>query len=261
MRRLSEVAPGVLVATSSFELTTTTVVVGAGGCLLIDPAVTVAELARLAADLRELGLPPTAAWSTHPHWDHVLWSPELGSAPRYATPAAVAVTKAQQAELAREAQRSAPGHDFSLLGRLTPLPEMATGAAIPWDGPEARLIVHDGHAPGHGAVFLPGTGVLVAGDMCSDVEIPLLDLAAPDPLGGYRAGLERLAAVPGVRHVVPGHGHAGEADEFRSRLSADAAYLDGLALGKPFTDPRLTGPGWLRATHEEQQRYFGRPGS
>jgi hypothetical protein len=48
---------------------------------------------------------------------------------------------------------------------------------------------------------------------------------------------------------------------FRSRLSADAAYLDGLTLGKPFTDPRLTGPGWLRDTHEEQLRYFGRPGS
>jgi glyoxylase-like metal-dependent hydrolase (beta-lactamase superfamily II) len=61
VRRLREVAPGVLVATSSFELTTTTVVVGSGGCLLIDPAVTVAELARLAADLRELGQPPAAA--------------------------------------------------------------------------------------------------------------------------------------------------------------------------------------------------------
>jgi hydroxyacylglutathione hydrolase len=53
-------------------------------------------------------------------------------------------------------------------------------SAIPWDGPEARLIVHDGHAPGHGAVFLPGSGVLIAGDMCSDVEIPLLDLVAGD---------------------------------------------------------------------------------
>jgi len=256
MRGLSEVAPGVLVATSTFELTTTTVVLGPDGCLLIDPAVTLAELARLAADLRELGQRPVAAWSTHPHWDHVLWSRDLGNAPRYATPAAAAVAETERAELAREAQRSAPGHDFALLGRLTPLPGMNTAAAIPWDGPEARLIVHDGHAPGHGAVFLPGTGVLVAGDMCYDVEIPLLDLAASDPLGSYRAGLERLAAVPGVRHVVPGHGHAGDGDEFRGRLAADAAYLDALALGKTFADPRLTGPGWLRDTHDQQLRYF-----
>ena len=44
------------------------------GCLLIDPAVTVADLAALAGELAELGLRPTVAWSTHPHWDHVLWS-------------------------------------------------------------------------------------------------------------------------------------------------------------------------------------------
>jgi hydroxyacylglutathione hydrolase len=262
--RLTEVAPGVLVATSSYDQTTSTVIVGpAGGCLLIDPAVTVAELARLAADLRELGLRPVAAWSTHPHWDHVLWSRELGRAPRYATPAAVAVTETERAELAREAQRSAPGHDFSQLGRLTPLPGMNPGAAIPWDGPQAQVIVHDGHAPGHGAVFLPGTGVLVAGDMCSDVEIPLLDLAAPDPLGDYRTGLERLASVAGVRQVVPGHGHAGDADEFRRRLAADAAYLDALALGRRFGDARLTAgsPQWLRQAHSEQLRHVRGPGS
>jgi len=258
VRRLTEITPGVLVGTSSFAETISTVVVGpGGGCLLIDPGVTVAELARLAAEVRELGLRPVAAWSTHPHWDHVLWSRELGSTPRYATPAAVAVTETQRAELAREAQQSAPGHDIFLLGQVTAL----DATVIPWDGPQARLIVHDGHAPGHGAVFLPATGVLVAGDMCSDVEIPLLDLAAPDPLGDYRVGLERLAAVAGVRHVVPGHGHVGDAGEFRRRLAADAAYLDALAAGKLAGDPRLAGPGWLLDTHAEQLRYVDGPGS
>jgi glyoxylase-like metal-dependent hydrolase (beta-lactamase superfamily II) len=162
-------------------------------------------------------------------------------------------------ELTRETQRAAPGHDFSVLARLTPL----DAPAIPWDGPEAHVIVHDGHAPGHGAVFLPDTGVLVAGDMCSDVEIPLLDLDAADPLGDYRTGLELLASVPGVRQVVPGHGHVGDADEFRRRLTADAAYLDALAFGQPLGDPRLTAgsPEWLAGTHQEQLRYVRMPGS
>jgi hydroxyacylglutathione hydrolase len=254
VRRLTEIATGVLVATSSFDQTTTTVVVGsAGGCLLIDPAVTVAELARLAIDLRELGQRPAAGWSTHPHWDHVLWSLDLGRAPRYATPAAAAFTRTKRAELARETQRSAPGHDFLLLGRLTPL----DAATISWDGPQTQVIAHNGHAPGHGALFLPATGVLVAGDMCSDVETPLLDLTAADPLGDYRTGLERLASVTGVRHVVPGHGRVGDAEEFGRRLAADAAYLDALALGLPFDDPRLTtgSPRWLREAHAEQLRY------
>src|SRR5260370_11289226 len=143
-------------------MTTTTVVAGAPGsgeCLIIDPAVTVAELAALATALADLGLRPAVAWSTHPHWDHVLWSRSLGDAPRSAAPAAMSIAETERDGIVDGVERSAPGHDLSLVGQLTPL----DAAAIPWDGPAARLIVHDGHAPGHGAVFLPDTGVLVAG--------------------------------------------------------------------------------------------------
>jgi len=98
--------------------------------------------------------------------------------------------------------------------------------------------------------------------MCSDVEIPLLDTVATDPVGDYRTGLERLASVPGVRQVVPGHGHVGDAAEFRGRLALDAAYLDAITSGRPADDPRLTAdsPEWIRAAHEEQERCFS-PGS
>ena len=257
MGGLTEVAAGVLVATSSYDMTTSTVVVGSsGGCLVIDPAVTVPELAGLAAELAARGLRPAVAWSTHPHWDHVLWSRELGDAPRYAAPAAITIAETERDGIIEGVERAAPGHDLSLVGRMRSL----DASAIPWDGPQAQLIVHDGHAPGHGAVFLPDSGVLVAGDMCSDVEIPLLDTVAKDPLGDYRAGMERLAAVCGVRQVVPGHGHAGDAGELRRRLALDAAYLDALTAGKPAGDPRLTedSPAWMRATHDEQVRYFER---
>lgn len=255
MGRLTEIAPGVLVATSGFAVTTSTVVVGAsGGCLLVDPAVTVADLAALAGELADLGLRPAVAWSTHPHWDHVLWSAALGDVPRYAAPAAVALLETERGGLLEQLGQSAPGHDLDLVGRVRPLSE----PVIPWDGPEARLIVHDGHAPGHGAVFLPDSGVLLAGDMCSDIEIPLLDTMAEDPLGDYRTGVERLASVPGVRHVVPGHGHAGDAAELRRRLGLDTAYLDAVSAGRPYQDPRLTAdsPAWMRAMHEDQVRYF-----
>jgi len=257
MGGLTEIAAGVLVATSSYDMTISTVVVGpAGSCLVIDPAVTVPELAGLAAELAARGLRPAVAWSTHPHWDHVLWSRELGDAPRYAAPAAVDIAQKMRDDIVQWVERAVPGHDLSLVGRMRSL----DAAAVPWDGPEARLIIHDGHAPGHGAVFLPDSGVLIAGDMCSDVEIPLLDPAAKDPLGDYRAGMERLATVSGVRQVVPGHGHVGDAGELRRRLTLDAAYLDAVAAGHPAGDPRLTedSPAWLRATHDEQVRYFER---
>jgi glyoxylase-like metal-dependent hydrolase (beta-lactamase superfamily II) len=258
VRTLTEIAPGVLVATSSYATTTTTVVVGAAGsgeCLLIDPAVTAADLAELAASLRERRLRAAVAWSTHPHWDHVLWSAELGNAPRYAAPAAVTLTETERDDMIDSVKKSVPGHDLSLVGRLTAL----DAPAIPWDGPTARLIVHDGHAPGHGAVFLADTGVLVAGDMCSDIEIPLPDTVDADPFGNYRTGMERLAAVPGVRQVVPGHGHVGDASEFRRRLDLDAAYLDAVASGQPADDPRLAAcPDWMRDMHEDLVRYVQR---
>ena len=89
---MDQIAPGVFVATSPVYLTTTTVVVGAGGgCLLIDPALTPAELASLGEWLAGAGLHPAVGWATHPHWDHVLWSRSLGTTvPRYATAKAVA---------------------------------------------------------------------------------------------------------------------------------------------------------------------------
>ncbi len=43
------------------------------------------ELACLANDLEELGLPVVTGFSTHPHWDHLLWDTRLGTAPRFGT--------------------------------------------------------------------------------------------------------------------------------------------------------------------------------
>jgi glyoxylase-like metal-dependent hydrolase (beta-lactamase superfamily II) len=55
MGGLTEVADGVLAGTSELYMITTTVVVGGdGGCLVIDPAITAADLARLAAELTAL---------------------------------------------------------------------------------------------------------------------------------------------------------------------------------------------------------------
>ncbi len=249
------VAPGVLVATGGLFTTTTTVVAGPdGSCLVIDPAVTRADLLGIVVALASRGLHPVAGWSTHPHWDHLLWHPSFGDVPRYATPQATAIASRERDELAAAAEESAPGHDLSLIGVVAPL----FSARIPWDGPVAEVIVHDGHAPGHGAVFLPETGVLVAGDMCSDVEMPIVDPWLPPDMNvrlkAYRAGLQRLAAVPGVRRVIPGHGHVGDADEFQRRLDADFAYLDLLERGEASQDPRITGDAG--EFHEEQLSHF-----
>jgi len=213
--------------------------------------VSAADLAALAAELAGLGLRPVAGFATHPHWDHLLWSRALGDVPRHAAPAAAAAALAGRDELTAELRAAAPGHDLDLFARISALP--AGAAAVPWDGPRAIPIIHNGHAPGHAALFLPRAGVLVAGDMLSDVEIPLLDLAGADPYGDYVAGFGLLAAVAGVRWIVPGHGAVGDAVEFARRVRQDQRYLGLLAAGRPFDDPRAR-PAWQRAHHEQQRQ-------
>ena len=181
---LRQVAEGVLIHQSELLQNNAVVVQGRAGVLLIDPGITGDEMAGLANDLRELGQPVVAGFSTHPDWDHVLWHAKLGEAPRYGTARCAASIrdllsnadwKAHVAEgLPPEIAEEIP---LDLFGLITGLP--AETAQIPWDGPEVRIIEHQAHAPGHAALLIEERGVLVAGDMLSDVLIPMLDLNAP----------------------------------------------------------------------------------
>ncbi len=85
---LRQVAEGVLIHTSEFCQSNAVVVQGWAGVLLIDPGVQGHEMACLASDLSDSGQAVVAGFSTHPHWDHLLWHAGLGAAPRYGTAAA-----------------------------------------------------------------------------------------------------------------------------------------------------------------------------
>jgi glyoxylase-like metal-dependent hydrolase (beta-lactamase superfamily II) len=240
---LKQVADGVWVRQSEWVRSNAVVVRGEGGLTLVDPGIGGADLNQLADDVDRLGLPVVAGFSTHPHWDHLLWHSRFGDVPRYATSAA-----AQTAGEAREraqamAADSASGIPLELIGLLTPLP--ADGGPVP-----GEVIEHEAHAVGHAAIFLPDRGVLVAGDMLSDVLIPLLDPRRPDQLTAYEAALDRLGeAARRVDVVVPGHGAVAEGPEVAARLTADRAYLDALRQGKEPADARLA-QDWLSGPHQ-----------
>src|SRR6478752_98095 len=187
-RVLRQVAEGALVHQSDVLQTNAVVVQGAAGVLLVDPGLTGAEMACLADDLRASGQTVVAGFSTHPHWDHLLWHEALGAAPRYGTSGCAASVRAQMSDpdwKAHEAEELPPeiadDVPLDLLGDITGLP--AGTRYVPWDGPHVRIIEHRGHAPGHAALLLEECGVLVAGDMLSDVLIPMLDLSdTADPI-------------------------------------------------------------------------------
>ena len=81
---LTQVADGVWVRQSAWVWTNSIVVRGEDGLILVDPGIDGSELDELADDLDRLGIPVIAGFSTHPHWDHLLWHPRFGDVPRYA---------------------------------------------------------------------------------------------------------------------------------------------------------------------------------
>ena len=262
---LGRIAAGVWAHQSEFCQSNAVVVQGRDGVLLIDAGVLDDELACIADDLASLGQRVAAGFSTHPHWDHLLWHSSFGAVPRYGT-ARCAATVRERLPDARAKARVAAAMippdivdqvPLDLLGLIDGLP--AATALIPWDGPAVRIIEHQAHASGHAALLIEDHGVLVAGDMLSDVLIPMLDLnGAADPVEDYLAALRLLDDAAGdVDVIVPGHGSVGGAEEMRARLGQDRAYVHALCAGDVVSDPRI-GPSakdgwdWVTGLHERQ---------
>jgi glyoxylase-like metal-dependent hydrolase (beta-lactamase superfamily II) len=142
------------------------------------------------------------------------------------------------------ASQSASGIPLELVALVAPLP--ADGAPVP-----GEIIEHRAHAIGHAAILLADRGVLLAGDMLSDVLIPLLDVRQDGQVTAYERALDRLdEAAAHADVMIPGHGTIAEGPEVAARLAADHAYIDALRQGSDPVDPRL-GPhaDWLSAPH------------
>ena len=267
---LRQVAEGVLIHESEFCQSNAVVMQGSAGVLLIDPGVQGHEMVCLANDLSESGQPVVAGFSTHPHWDHLLWHAVLGTAPRYGTARGAATVRDRLPDADAKARVAAllppdiaEQVPLDLLGLITGLPAEMTH--IPWDGPQVRIIEHQAHAPGHASLLIEERGVLVAGDMLSDVLIPMLDLNhTADPIEDYLAALRLLKGVAGdVDVLVPGHGSIGGADQVHARIDQDRAYVHALRDAHVPGDPRV-GPSakdgwdWVADVHERQLQHLAR---
>ncbi len=266
---LRQVAEDVLIHQSEFCQSNAVVVRGQAGALLIDAGIYGGEMACLANDLSESGQSVVAGFSTHPHWDHVLWHAGLGAAPHYGTARCAASVRDELSDAdwkARIAEWIPPDIagqiSWDLFGLVTGLP--AETARLPWDGPHVRIIEHQAHAPGHAALLIEERGVLAVGDMLSDVLIPMLDLDdTADPIEDYLAALRLLEGVAGdVDVLVPGHGSIGGADQVHARIDQDRAYVHALrdagAAGDPRLGPSAYGKDFLPGVHARQLQGLAR---
>lgn len=262
-RHVVEIAPGVLVATSRRYATTSTLILQAATtsaapfaeAVVVDPAWDADELAGLAEVLRERKVMATAGLATHVHYDHVLWHPNLPDVPRWSTAWSAERWTTHRNQLITPLVGDIPDELCEYVGRLTALPSdtaLPSEIRLPWTPREVLLHEHDAHAPHHLAAEIVDVGVLVAGDMLSDVELPMPGDDEVD-LTTYLAGLDRLAPVVArCRVLIPGHGTP--TGDPMARLDADRRYLDDLLAGRNSDDPRRGLPDMVELHEANVQR-------
>ena len=174
----------------------TVVVQGRDGVLLVDPGITGDEL---AASRTTSAIGPSRSWRAS---RRIRTGTTCSGTPTSATrrgtapPAArrPSATCCRTPDWAGPRRRGAAagdrrGHPDGPARPRSPVCPPAR-RTIPWDGPTVRIIEHRAHAPGHAALLIEERGVLVAGDMLSDILMPFLDLrGTSDPLEDYLAAL------------------------------------------------------------------------
>jgi len=171
---------------------------------------------------------------THGDWDHVLGRPWWPRAATLAHDRFAAEIRERYLAILDEARGAASRAGETWTRGFEPFsPDHAVSGLRflrfgPW-----RLVFRD--APGHSAsmlsIHLPDRALLLAADMLSDLEIPMIDLS----WSAYRSTLVELLPLAqhgAIETLVPGHGAIAHGrDEVVARIERDLGYLDSLALG------------------------------
>ena len=199
--------------------------------VVVDPGVLPSELDELARVVAEVAPAAITLFFTHAHWDHVLGRPWWPGAKTLAHDRFAEEARADRDAILSEAVTLATKHGERWVRDFTPFkPDTAVSGLRfmrldPW-----RLVLRD--APGHSAsqltCHLTDLGLLIAADMLSDIEPPILD----GPCTPYRetlAALVVLAEHGAIEMLVPGHGSVAEGREaVLARFRTDLDYLAAL---------------------------------
>lgn len=202
--------------------------------VIVDPGVLPSELDDLASIVGTAAPEAVTLFFTHAHWDHVLGRSWWPQAQTVAHDRLAAEVKREGQAIAREAESLAATHGERWAHAFAPFrPDLAVSGLRFLPLGSWRLVFRD--APGHSGsqltCHLTDQRLLIAADMLSDLEPPILE----GPVALYRETLEALmplAEHDAIETLVPGHGAVAHGREaVLARLRRDLAYLQSLEDG------------------------------
>jgi hydroxyacylglutathione hydrolase len=225
---------GILVRQSKAFWMNSVVLLDAEHTVIVDPGVLPSELDDLARVVHEAAPEALTLFFTHGHWDHVLGRPWWPEAKTLAHDRLAAEVKRDRESITRDAQTLAAEHGERWANPFAPFHTDIAVSGLrfmplgPW-----RLVFRD--APGHSdsqlSCHLTDQRLLIAADMLSDIEPPILD----GPVAPYRATLEALlplAEHDAIETLVPGHGAIAHGrGAVLARIARDLEYLQALEDG------------------------------
>lgn len=214
-------------------------VLGDGGCLVIDTRSSLAEGRELAAAVRAVTPAPWLVVTTHAHYDHCFGNGAFRPARIWAHRRAAevlagygTVARALAAAAYRDAGRPDTAAEIEATAIDPPDQLLDIQADLDVGGrPVTLRYLGRGHTDSDLAVLVPDAGVLFAGDLIEEGAPPAFEDSFPLEWPSAAAALAALASGP----VVPGHGavvdaafvHAQQADLARTAELARAAFAAG----------------------------------
>lgn len=249
--------------------TTSLLVLADGASLVIDPAISESEVARIGRRALEAGAPVQHVLITHGDWDHLCGVggfPDAVVAMGEETAEKVASGAAHQS-----VRRAAEKYGFVLSGPPRVDRAFRRGSALALGSFVVETFPLLGHTADGSGFRLREFGLMVVGDYLSTVEFPFA--TSPSAYRMTLAGLIEMLRDDPPEVVIPGHGPPLEAEDALSVAEADLRYLrslhaavldtltrggtrdDARAAGSTVTPPRDCAPDLaeMRDVNVEQQ--------